>query len=178
MDPVPGNIIVICMAALFAGAVLHKLKAPAVFRAAMDEYQLIPAPLSSWVSGALMLAEVAAPVMVLVSVTRYAGLMLMASLLLVYALAISINLFRGRRDIDCGCGGPAIRQELSAGLVLRNLLLLILVLLAAEPSADRALNWLDLLAIVLGSAVASGLYLGANQLLAQAPRITSLRIST
>jgi hypothetical protein len=60
-------------------------------------------------------------------------------------------------------------------LVLRNLLLSGLVLLALAPVSARPLNWLDLLVIVFGVLIAGGLYLGMNQLLAQAPRIATLR---
>ena len=35
-----------------------------------------------------------------------------ALLLALYAGAIGVNLARGRRDIDCGCGGPASRQPI------------------------------------------------------------------
>ena len=44
-----------------------------------------------------------------------------AALLLAYAAVMAINLVRGRRFIDCGCGGAA--QPLSLGLVLRNVVL-------------------------------------------------------
>ena len=40
-----------------------------------------------------------------------------AALLFVYAAGISINLYRGRSDIDCGCGGPESAQRLSGWLI-------------------------------------------------------------
>lgn len=101
----------------------------------------------------------------------------MGTLLLLYATSISINLYRGRRDIDCGCNGPATTQAISWWLVGRNLVFLGLVLIAIGPSAERSLNWLDLFTILFGVLVASGLYLGFNQLLAQAPRLAALRSS-
>jgi len=99
----------------------------------------------------------------------------MAGLLSLYAAGISINLYRGRRDIDCGCNGPASTQALSWWLVSRNLVFLGLVLLAMEPSTGRSLNWMDHFTMVSGTLVASGLYLGFNQLLGQAPRLAALR---
>ncbi len=166
------------MSLLFAVAAMHKLKAPAVFKAAMDDYQLIPSSLLSIASNTLIILEFLSAVLVLVPITRFAGLGIMATLLFIYATGISINLYRGRRDIDCGCNGPATTQALSWWLVFRNLTFLGLVLLAMEPSIDRSLNWLDLFTILFGVLVTSGLYLGFNQLLSQAPRLTALRGET
>jgi len=175
MDPVFNIMISICMCLLFGVAAIHKLKAPAKFRAAMDNYQLLPQGLSGLMSMLLITMELGAAAAVLVPVTRATGLGVMAILLIVYTAGIGINLYRGRREIDCGCSGPASRHELSGWLVLRNLVLLGLVLFALGPAAERSLNWLDLLTVIFGAAVASGLYMGLNQLLAQAPRLASLR---
>ena len=175
MDPVFTIIISICMSLMFGIAAVHKLKAVAVFRATMDEYQLVPLMLSGVVAVLLILAELLAAILVLVATVRTTGLVIMAVLLLIYTAGISINLLRGRRDIDCGCSGPASRHELSGWLVLRNLVLLSLVLLAANPLAQRPLNWLDVVVVLFSVMVASGLYMGMNQLLAQAPRLAALR---
>ncbi len=177
MDPVIKATICICICILFAVAAMHKLKAPAVFRAAMEDYQLIPSKLLNISSILLIFLELLSVTMVLVPATQAIGLLLMAALLLLYAGGIGINLYRGRRDIDCSCNGPATTQALSWWLVARNLVLLGLVLLATGPSIDRSLNWLDLLTILFSVLVASGLYLGFNQLLAQAPRLAALRNS-
>ena len=178
MDPVITVIISICMSLLFGMAAMHKLKAPAVFRAALDDYELIPSYLLSMSSIVLIILELSAAILLLITRTQTAGLALTAALLSAYAAGISINLYRGRRDIDCGCNGPATTQALSWWLVSRNLVFLGLVVLAMEPAMERSLNWLDLFTIVLGILVASGLYLGFNQLLSQAPRLAAMRSST
>lgn len=175
MDPVITVSISICMSVLFAVAAVHKLRALAIFRSAMDEYRLMPRNLSGIAAVLVVTAELLAALLVLIPTARTAGLVVMAGLLLVYTAGISINLLRGRRNIDCGCSGPSSRHELSGWLVLRNLLLSGLVLLALAPVSARPLNWLDLLVIVFGVLIAGGLYLGMNQLLAQAPRIATLR---
>jgi len=177
MDPVFTIIVSICMSLMFGFAAVHKLKAVTVFKATMDEYQLVPRMLSGVVVALLILAELAAAILVLVPAVRTTGLMIMAALLFIYAGGIGINLLRGRRDIDCGCSGPSSRHELSGWLVLRNLVLLSLVLLAANPSAQRPMNWLDAVVVLFSVLVASGLYVGMNQLLAQAPRLAALRLS-
>ena len=166
------------MSLLFAVAAMHKIKAPAVFKAAMEDYHLIPSKSLGLASILLIILELTSAIMVLVPATMSLGLTIMAFLLSLYASGIGINLYRGRRDIDCGCNGPATTQALSWWLVFRNLLFFGLVLLAMEPSNNRSLNWMDIFIIVSGSLVASGLYLGFNQLLAQAPRFASLRVQT
>lgn len=49
---------------------------------------------------------------------------LASSLLLVYSIAIAVNLFRGRTDLDCGCGGIVGDNKISPILVLRNIILI------------------------------------------------------
>jgi hypothetical protein len=175
MDPVITIIISICMSLMFGFAAAHKLANAAVFKATMDEYQLVPQMLSGTVAILLIVAELLAAILVLVPAIRTYGLMIMAVLLFLYTAGISINLLRGRRDIDCGCSGPASRHELSGWLVLRNLVMLSLVLLATSPMAQRPANWMDAVVVLFSVMVASGLYMGMNQLLAQAPRLAALR---
>ncbi|MDU5142788.1 MAG: MauE/DoxX family redox-associated membrane protein [Paenibacillus dendritiformis] len=51
-----------------------------------------------------------------------------SGLLLIYSIAIMINLLRGTREISCGCGGIVGNHSLSWTLVLRNLLLMAMCL--------------------------------------------------
>lgn len=176
MDPVITIIVSICMSLMFGFAAVHKLKAVAVFKVTMDEYQLVPRMLSGVVAILLIVTEMLSAILVLIPAVRTTGLVIMAVLLFIYTAGISINLLRGRRDIDCGCSGPAARHELSGWLVLRNLILLSMVLLAANPLTQRPMNWLDAVVVLFSVMVASGLYMGMNQLLAQAPRLAALRV--
>ncbi len=54
-----------------------------------------------------------------------------AALFVVFAIAMAINIRRGRRQIDCGCGRSQLRQPLGWGLVGRNLVLAALVMVHA-----------------------------------------------
>ncbi len=179
MDPVFTHIVSYCMALLFAVAAVHKLRAPAVFRASLQAYRLLPRILLAPAAWALITLELLAAVMVLGAATRVAGFAILTGLLILYAAAIGINLYRGRTDIDCGCNGPASRQPISGWLVLRNLFLAALaLLLAVTAPASRVLNWLDWLTIAFGVLVSAGLYLGFNQLTVQASRLAWLRDNT
>jgi len=166
------------MALLFAIAAVHKLRAPAVFRASVQAYKILPEALLTPAAFILIALELMAAAMVLVPRARLAGFAVLAGLLLVYSAGIGVNLYRGRTDIDCGCNGPASRQQISGWLVLRNLVFTGLVLLAMIPPADRTLNWVDFLTIGFGVLASAGLYIGFNQLLTQAPRLAWLRDNT
>jgi hypothetical protein len=177
MDPVITTTIVICMSLLFAISAIHKLRDPSAFQTAMDGYRLVPPALLGIAAKTLMASELIAAVMLLIPLTRSIGLGVVLALLSIYTLSISVNLLRGRRDIDCGCHGPASKQLLSWWLVSRNLVFAALVLVAMQPTPVRVLNWLDLLAILFAVMVASGLFLCINQILVQAPGLKRLRNS-
>jgi hypothetical protein len=53
-----------------------------------------------------------------------------AALLVLFAIAMGINLLRGRRNIDCGCFQSALKQSLSWTLVIRNGVMVLLLGLA------------------------------------------------
>jgi hypothetical protein len=106
--------------------------------------------------------------------TARAAMVAAAVLLLVYAAAIGINLARGRRDIDCGCMGPANRQLLSGWLLLRNGLLAAIALIGAAIPGTRELHAADFALIGLALLGAAALYGAMNQLMANAPRLDAL----
>ena len=86
-----------------------------------------------------------------------------------YAGVMTINLLRGRRFIDCGCGGAT--QPLSVGLVLRNVVLAIAAITALVPAPARPLGWLDVVSMAAGVLVLGALYAATNQLLAARARL-------
>ena len=76
-----------------------------------------------------------------------------AALLTVYSSAIALNLARGRRDLDCGCLGPAGRQPISGWLLVRNSLFIAGSLAATMPSTGRSLLLVDAISIAGALAV-------------------------
>ena len=93
-----------------------------------------------------------------------------AALLGLYGTAIAVNLARGRRHIDCGCGGAAARREISAWLVARNGLAAAAALaVAGVPEAARGLVWLDACTVVAATAMLAACWSAADHLLALAP---------
>jgi hypothetical protein len=159
-------------ALLFGAAAWHKLGDLAAFRAALGEYQLVPERAVSAAVFGLIAAELAsASALVLSARAGFAAVALLA----LYTVAIGVNIARGRREIDCGCFGPAARQPLSPALVARNVALIALGLVCALPVGPRALVLLDGLTIAAGSALGALVHGAVNGLLANAPRLRALR---
>ena len=96
------------------------------------------------------------------------GSLAAAILLLIVTAAVAINLWRGQRAIDCGCGGMS-SQPISWALVARNAVLIALTVPAARQSAGRALFVGDYVTLVGGVLALVGLYVAVNQLMTNAP---------
>ena len=112
-------------------------------------YRLLPAGLVGTFSLILPSAELVVGGALLANLAPAANIA-GASLLGLFALAMAINLGRGRRDISCGCGRPDLSHRIGWELVLRNLAMAVL-LLVPQPST-AGLTPLD-----VGMAIAAGL---------------------
>ena len=176
MDPVLAVVLRGALALLLVAAALHKLRDRDAFRATLEAYALLPAPLLSPLARAVPLLELSAAALLVTSRAAPAGGALAALLLAVYALAMGVNLLRGRRDLDCGCMGPGARSTVGPGLVVRNLVLLFAALAAGFfPVQARLLVWVDFVTVPLAIAVLAALYASAERLLALAPAVAALR---
>ncbi|MDJ0852716.1 MAG: MauE/DoxX family redox-associated membrane protein [Myxococcota bacterium] len=171
LDAAPSLALAGFLAWVLLSAALHKLRHPRAFQRALDDYRLLPAALVGPVGRALGWVELAAGLGVLAPPARTAGALLAAALFALYGGAIAVNLARGRRRIDCGCGGPGARRELSEGLVLRNAGLVLAALLAALPETPRAWLWLDTVTALGGATVLVLLYVTLDGVLARAPEL-------
>lgn len=167
LDPVIVLILRFGVAWLFLAAVLHKLKDFADFRAVLATYNVLPergGAAGAWIIVAIEAATAAG------ALAQFPPAYFVASIVLFgYAAVMTINILRGRRFIDCGCGGAA--QPLSFGLVIRNIVLASGALLALLPTLVRPLGWIDVVSVVVGSAVLGTLYAATNQLLAARARL-------
>jgi hypothetical protein len=174
LDPIVVLIANYCVALLFLLACYGKLSAFAVFRATLAEYELVPSAWTGLCAWVFVVLELAIGIGALVPSTAGAAMLAGAALLLTYAAAIGINLVRGRRDIDCGCTGPATRQLLSGWLVLRNVGLAVLALVGTATQSARVLHAADLVLVGLAMLGAVSLYAAINQLMVNAPRLDAL----
>jgi len=175
VDPLIDAVLRVSLAAMFAQAAIHKLRDPQAFEGTVEQYELLPRSIVRLAARAFPVVEVAVAVSLLVPGAHLSSSLAAASLLLAYTFAISANLLRGRRDVDCGCFGPAHRQPLREGLVARNVVLVVAALASGLPQATRALSWVDVVTLVAACLTSGLLWTAANQLLAQNARIAALR---
>ena len=178
VDPVIARALGAALSVVFLAGAWQKLREPMLFRAALENYRLLPELFIDLVARGLPLLEGGAGVLLLFAETRPIGGGLAALLLFVVTLAVAINLWRGNADIDCGCGGLGAQggeQPLSWGLVARNALLVAALPLAMADGSQRILVWFDYLTVACATLALLGLYLSANQLLANQPRLHAMR---
>jgi hypothetical protein len=178
LDPVVLKAISIGFGLLFLLAAIHKISALAEFSAILRDYQVLPDSLLKPIATIVPVLEIALGAgWILLDQTAFIAIA--SSLLLaLYTAAIAINLRRGRVHIGCGCGVAGTGetdQPLSAGLVVRTLLLMALALSAAMPVLPRefaAMDYVTLLAAVIAGAL---LYISGNQLLGNSAAINTWR---
>lgn len=168
VDPVILVTLRALLALLFASAAWHKLSDLAAFRIVLHDYQVLPRALITPATALVVAVEIA--LAAAFPWTRAAGVAAWTAmgLLAVYACAITINLARGRRTLDCGCASSAYRQPLSEWLVVRNAALIGAAAISLQPVAERPWTAVDSLTVV--GAVASGTmtWAAAQRLLALA----------
>lgn len=146
IDPVISVSLRCLLAALFATAAWHKASDLPRFRSTLLAYRLLPTSFGRATAGLIPGVELAVAVGLLLPAYRgaaYTG----AALLTTYTAAIAVNLLRGRRDIDCGCFGPAATTRLGGGLLIRNGILIASALVVVIPLHERALVWVDVLTV-------------------------------
>lgn len=176
LDPAIQYLLAIAFAAIFAGSAAAKFVDLDLFEGAVANYRLVPEWLEQPIAWAVPLCESACAVGLLFDATRAAAAAVLVVLLAGFSGAIAVNLLRGRRDIDCGCFGPALRQELGASLLARNFVLIIVAFLLELPAAPRALESMDFVTIACGAVTLMILYLSANYAIANAPRTRALEM--
>ncbi len=162
IDPAIGYLLAAALALIFGASGVLKLRDPALFAAAAANYRLLPRWMEKPFAWTLPLAELGAAAGLLFPATRVPAASVLVVLMGLFTGAIAINLARGRADIDCGCFGPALRQELSGWLLLRNLALAMMAVIVAMPAGTREIQWLDVITIAMGAATLITLYVSAN----------------
>lgn len=181
IDPAIQSLISIASGLLFLIAGVHKLSHNSQFQQIVSEYKLLPATAVGFFAIGIGLFELFLGIGWLINRTTLVPL-LSALVLSIYVIAISINLYKGRNYIDCGCSFATFagnkdnsNQRLSLGLVLRNFALIILMLMAVFPSTERTLGLLDYFNISIALISVFFIYLALNQLLSNRNAIDSWR---
>lgn len=174
IDPVVTLVVRAGLVVLFASAAAHKLRDRAAFAGVLAAYRVVPA--AAVPAAAVAVAAVEAAVAAALAVGSALGPAGAVALLGIYSGAIGINLARGRRTIDCGCGALGARQPISEWLLARNALLAAAALaLVPTPVAARPLAWVDWVSVAGGVAVAALVWTAAHGLAAAAHRVQAAR---
>lgn len=161
----------VAVALLFAVAGIDKLRHRDLLPGVIANYRLLPDALVAPAAALLPGVELLVAVGLLLGFAPLAPMVAIA-LLLVFAAAMAINIGRGRRHIDCGCGHVGLRQQLGWSQVARNLVLAT-ALLPALAAGRADLGMAD---AALGAAAGVALYLlllmfsAVGALVASAPK--------
>ena len=175
LDPAIGLLLVAVVALLFGSAAIHKLRDLRRFEEIFAAYGVASA-ISRWrLAWLVPVLELGTALGLLSDVTRPYAAALGALLLVSYALAIGINLRRGRRDLACGCGGPDERRPIAPWMVWRNVLIALVALSALAPWSARPLGLTDAVTVVFGLLTLAIIYLCVDQLMGYLQRVAQLR---
>lgn len=158
-------------ALLFVSAARHKLVDRVGFREVLAAYRVVPAAMVGSVAALVPAGELGVALAWLVPGGIGVAVLGTIVLLAIYALAIGVNLWRGRRTIDCGCGLAGTRQAISEWLLARNGVLMLAALATLRPMAARPLVWVDVLTLVGGLAVASSVWMATHGLAVASARV-------
>jgi hypothetical protein len=177
LDPAFGYLIVAGMAVLFASAGAHKLRDLARFAEVFAAYRVLPEAFArrvAWLVPSLELCVAASLLW-----DRRMAVVAAIGILIAYASGLAVNLLRGRRDLDCGCGAARDRRVIAAWMVWRNLILAAVLAVTVLPWVPRAFSLIDLLTVMGGLTVGVALYAAADRLLGDvAPKAMMLRGSS
>ncbi|MEX2489441.1 MAG: MauE/DoxX family redox-associated membrane protein [Pseudomonadales bacterium] len=166
--------IAVFLAWLFLSAGWHKLRSPSAFSAVLAQY-LAAASDRQWLVYPLAISEFLLAVLLLLPATQVAGAMLASAFLALYAGVMTWQLAKGRRDVRCGCAGPASEVTVSPSLIIRNLMCAAaaLVLVVPAPWVTMSTAPVGLVAFVGGFLVV--LYLCSDQLIANSQKMAGSR---
>ena len=153
----------VVLALLFAQAAWHKVVQFQQFQAILADYRVLPAWVVKPAAFLLPLVEAMVAIMWATQSMLQVAAILSMSLLLMYCVAVGVNLYRGRAHISCGCGLGS-EQPLSVGIVVRNVLLAVLALAGLVVEPTGVLVWFDYAVIILAS-LAIGAALAASSVL-------------
>jgi len=108
---------------LFVFASIEKIAQPEEFARAILNYHLLPIPAVNLFAIVIPWVELLAGLLMLFGLLVRGSSFLLAILLSLFALAISISIFRGL-DISCGCFGTSVAREVGWSALGEDVLML------------------------------------------------------
>jgi hypothetical protein len=159
-----GEVARLTTAVIFALAAFHAMREWTVFGGIVEQYRIAPRWLAPIAARVLPPLELAAGAALVLPMTSGIGAVLGLCLMVLFTMAIAVNLARGRVSIDCGCGG-ASGQKLSPGLVVRNLVVAFGLVIALMAPPRGEVDSVSTIGVIGASLALIGLYFAANQLM-------------
>jgi hypothetical protein len=175
LDPAIGLVLAAAVALLFASASAHKLRDLRRFDEIFAAYGFLTS-LARWrLSRAIPILELAVAGGLLFDSSRPCAAAAGMVLLSIYAVAIAVNIGRGRRDLACGCGGPDDKRPIALWMVWRNIIVAAALAASLAPWTLRPLNLTDAVTVVFGVLTLALIYLCVDQLMLYMQRAAQLR---
>jgi len=175
VDPVLALTAACTVAGIMIASAIPKLRGLAYFEEIVVEYRILPEALARLLGRALPWIELLAALGLISPISRMPAAQILGALVIGFGCAIAVNLLRGHTRIDCGCGVTEGISELNWLMLGRNVFLLTLLVISVSASKARVLILMDALTVVIGSVSLIGLYMTADYLLANLPRINQTR---
>ncbi|MFT5132128.1 MAG: putative membrane protein YphA (DoxX/SURF4 family) [Gammaproteobacteria bacterium] len=174
-DPIIPVTCALTLSYVFVVAGFHKIRDIVEFKSTLENYQVVPTFLLSFFVYLIPVLELLTGIALIVPFTSELAAISASVLLIMYLFAMGINLVKGRRTIDCGCGGTEQKQNISEWLLLRNGVLLFFAYCVTATVEGRGLIWLDWVVVVLSTVIACLFYNIVNQLLVNKDLLKGLR---
>ncbi|MBO1628368.1 MauE/DoxX family redox-associated membrane protein [Bacillus arachidis] len=122
------NIICFIFGYIFVTSSLSKFLKFEQHYVTVHAYNIVPESTSRLFAWFDSIIELVIGICLLIGFALKINLIFSMFLLLIYTLAITINLFRGRTNIDCGCGGVVGDGKISNKLVFRNVIMITILI--------------------------------------------------
>ena len=132
---------------------LGKIASYRRFRSAVANYELLPTAVVPVVARAVPVGEVLIAGLLVADAVMPVAVAGAVGALTLFAVAMAVNLVRGR-EIDCGCGGGSHPRPISWWLVLRNVVLAVALVVTGLIITASPRSFLDARLPVLLAAAA------------------------
>ncbi|WP_171050726.1 MauE/DoxX family redox-associated membrane protein [Bacillus sp. BHET2] len=113
---------------IFVSTGLSKLYKKQEHISSVYAYQVIPLKYVIFFSWMDITLEILLGILLITGTFLKISLVISSILLMIYTLAILVNLRKGRTEIDCGCSGVLGNHKISYYLVIRNVTLITILL--------------------------------------------------
>ena len=139
--PVLTETFALSIALIFAAAAIAKLTAWRELPGIVQNFRVLPRALVMPAALLLPLLEAAIAPGIMIKETRAVAALSAAVLFTIFGAALSVNYYRGRRRIDCGCFRSDLEQPISIAVIVRNGVLAVLALSLLPSGGTAALTF-------------------------------------